>query len=393
MPGGAPMVGPPDRLPPTLDLRLGPQRLALRYLADGAEIYVLAAGSAAEWPSAALRQGRVEVVRNGRGERRQVSLVVDAAERARQLERFRSACGEDRFRDWYPRPGRLLRLTPVDGPSTAARAYDAWLRSEFDAAASTYADAVRGNPLEAYQRERSLAYLRRHLGGRRRLLELGCGPGLETLPLLRDGHEIVAVDVSSEMLERLGANARAEGVSERLARVQGRLRDLPSLDLEGTFDGGYSTFGALSCEPDLSPVRDGLGRRFAPRAPFVAGVLNRTPALEGTIYAATARWRRATARLRSPAPVGLTRYSVDCFAYSPAGLARRFAPFFDASDVEGLGIVVPPPDLLGRFAGHWSLDRLGRLDARVGRTAPFRALGDHFLICLRRASAPRTEAA
>ncbi len=382
-----------DPSPPHLDLLLGAERLPLRYLAEGGRLYLLAGEISAAWPPRALRDGTVRVEREGRAERWRVGLVAEAAERARVVARFRTEAGEARFQEWFPHPGRLLRLTPAEGARAAEPAYDTWLRSEFDSVAESYADSIRGNPIEAYLRERSLDYLRRHLHGRRRLLELGSGPGSETLPLLKDGHEVVAVDVSEAMLQRLGANARAAGVSERLTSVRGRLRDLASLEIEGPFDGGFSTFGALSCEPDLAPVRDGLAGMLNENAPFVAGVLNRTPALELFAYSASARWRRAFGRLRSPVPVGRSRFSVDCFAHSPAGLARRFRPGFVPSDREGVGVVVPPPDQAGRVGNRWALDRLGRLDRALGRRTPFRSLGDHFLICLRRVAPPMAEAA
>ncbi|MCA9678430.1 MAG: methyltransferase domain-containing protein, partial [Myxococcales bacterium] len=71
------------------------------------------------------------------------------------------------------------------------------------------------------------ALAQRLLGGPGRILELGCGSGRLTLPLLRDGHQVVAVDGSPTMLaaleRRLGrAGAAARG---RARVVEGDLRD------------------------------------------------------------------------------------------------------------------------------------------------------------------------
>lgn len=51
--------------------------------------------------------------------------------------------------------------------------------------------------------------------GAGQLLELGCGSGRLTLPLLRDGHRVTGVDLSADMLQRL---------RERLDRVPARVR-------------------------------------------------------------------------------------------------------------------------------------------------------------------------
>lgn len=48
------------------------------------------------------------------------------------------------------------------------------------------------------------------------ILEIGCGTGRYTLPLLRKGHYVAATDVSSESLELLKKQALMEGLSKNL---------------------------------------------------------------------------------------------------------------------------------------------------------------------------------
>ncbi len=68
---------------------------------------------------------------------------------------------------------------------------------------------------------------RRLLGGPGRILELGCGTGRVTVPLVRDGHHVVALDQSAAMLARLAERlARAgKAASGRCRAVEGDLRD------------------------------------------------------------------------------------------------------------------------------------------------------------------------
>lgn len=376
-----------------LELEVGRERVPLRYVEEAGAIFLLASDRASVWPVALLRAGRAAVVVGGLREERRADLVADPDERARIVGRFRAECGEARFGEWFPRPGRLIRLsgTGAGGAPDEPGAFDRWLRSEFDAAAPEYAEQVARDPVEAYLRVRSLAVLRLRLARHRRLLELGSGPGVETLPLLRDGHEVVAVDVSDGMLERLRHTARSEGLAERLTTVRMRLKELETFSGEGPVDAAYSTFGALNLEPDLSPVRRALGRLLPPGAPFVAGAFNRLPALEMLGYASVARWDRALARLRSPTPVGRSRFAVDFFPLSPSALARALRPDFRLSGLEGLGIAVPPPDLYRRLEGRWSLARMESLDRWLGARWPFRGLGDHFVATLTRGVPPAGE--
>jgi ubiquinone/menaquinone biosynthesis C-methylase UbiE len=53
-----------------------------------------------------------------------------------------------------------------------------------------------------------------------RVLELGCGTGRYTLPLLAQGHSVTAVDVSANSLRVLRELAKQAGVSDRLVTLK-----------------------------------------------------------------------------------------------------------------------------------------------------------------------------
>ena len=84
-----------------------------------------------------------------------------------------------------------------------------------------YDRVVRPGPCEAFYRD-----LARQTGGP--ILELACGTGRLTLPLARDGHEVVGLDASPAMLQATQDKADAEGVE--IAFVQ---QDMRAFDLGG----------------------------------------------------------------------------------------------------------------------------------------------------------------
>jgi ubiquinone/menaquinone biosynthesis C-methylase UbiE len=80
-----------------------------------------------------------------------------------------------------------------------------------------------------------------------RVLDVASGSGALSIPVARLGAEVVAVDLSPVMIERLSARARAEG----LANLEGHVMDGQSLDLvDDTFDIAASQFGVMLF-PDL----------------------------------------------------------------------------------------------------------------------------------------------
>ena len=374
-----------------LELRTSRGGVELGFVLTGGELLLVARERSAVWPVEILRDGQAEVrLPDGSVVGGATELLSDPASVRGVLDRFRSKYGDARFARWYDHPARIVRVTlgtaPV-GPS--AGSYGRWIEAEFDSIAEEYDRHILGNEVNRLLRDRSLARLRSVFARPASLLDVGCGSGMETLPMLRDGHQVTAVDVSQRMLDVVRRKAAAEGLGERLRCVHLRARDLATLARSGEdprFDGAYSTYGALNCEPDLGPFARGLAGLLAPGAPFVAGVYNRWCLFEVAAYAVTGQPRRAMGRWRNPVRVGSSRFCVDVFAYSVPTFERRLFPFFVPVSVEGVPVTLPPSDLspylrkLGRRLEVWA-----RWDRSLGGRWPWRYVGDHFLATFVRA--------
>ena len=387
-------LGAADALPEPRDLELlvpsGP--VPLGFVREGTRIYLVASDLSFRWPIELLRTGAARLRIGPRTLVGAAVLVVAPEERDRAAALFRAKFPPDDYDRWYARPARVLRIDLADaGPPpllSAEARYRRWVAAEFDNAAEGYDRQIRTNRISSLLRARSLALLRPALADAHRLLEIGCGSGIETVPMLHAGHEILCVDLSTAMLETVRRRARQEGVAERLTTrslAAGDLARLLGEEGSASFDGAYSTYGALNCEPDLTPVAGALTDLLPPGGRFVAGVYNRWCAIELLGYGLTGQWRRAWARHARPVRAGSSRYGVDIYAYSPGDLFRAFAPAFRARALRAAPAILPPFDLAAyaeKFARRF--DTLARWDARLAAVPPFSALGDHFLAVLER---------
>jgi SAM-dependent methyltransferase len=373
----------------SLELRTSTGTVPLGYAQQEGTVYLVARDRAARWPVDVLRRGSAELALPGGRVRGTPQLVSDREEQVRILSLFRAKYGPERFARWYDHPARVLRVSLDVGPTVhgpGSEHYYDWLQSEFDNVAAEYDRHITGNRMNRLLRHRSLAWLQPRLAGARRLLEIGCGSGMETLPLLQAGHQIVAVDISERMLATVRAKAEGVGLGDRLETRRLRARDLhlllPELGAE-QFDGAYSTYGALNCEPDLTPLPVALHRLLRPEAPFIAGVYNRWCLFEIAGYGASLQTARALGRRQNPVPVGSSRFCVDVYAHSVADFRRLFRSGFSVERIEGVPVMLPPSDLVGyaeKFSRHF--ERLAGWDARIGGRWPFNQLGDHFLMTL-----------
>lgn len=83
-----------------------------------------------------------------------------------------------------------------------------------------YGALPRAGPGDDASTERALR-LAENLPPAPRILDLGCGPGVQTVALLRlSGGTVVALDLFPKMLARTRAAAQAAGVADRLETVQ-----------------------------------------------------------------------------------------------------------------------------------------------------------------------------
>lgn len=219
-----------------------------------------------------------------------------------------------------------------------------------------------------------------------RVIDIGCGTGLDAVRLARAGHVVTATDWSPRMIERTHARAVDERVHERVRALALGAHELDRLAESAEFDGAYSNLGALNCVPDLSAVAEQCARLLRPSGALVFAVIGRICPWEIGHYALRADWRRIGVRFAGGmVPVGMNKRVVWTHYYTPREFYRAFARRFTLESCRSLGLLVPPPYLTRLRERHFSwYERLRRLERQAGRWPGLRSLGDHFLMVLRK---------
>jgi SAM-dependent methyltransferase len=137
--------------------------------------------------------------------------------------------------------------------------------------AQSYDAALAGTPLLALD----LEFVRRHCAPPGRLVDLGCGTGRALVPLAREGHWVLGIDLSPEMLRVAGARAAAAGVA--VERVRANLVELGGL-ADAAFDYAiclFSTLGMVAGADNRLRVLRHAHRLIRPGGKLVLHVHNR----------------------------------------------------------------------------------------------------------------------
>src|SRR2546425_10494320 len=292
------------------------------------------------------------------------------------------------------RPMMHRGTTPDSG-----QAYYRHLERGFDDLAPTYDKDIAANEVTIRMRKIFRKALLEAFHPGRRVIEIGCGTGIDALWLAEQGLEVVATDISQGMVDRVAEKARAMALGSKLICRKLAAKDVGLLGQEfgfESFDGAYSHAGALNMEPELARVPAQLRPLLRESSPFVCSVINRTSLFEVVFYLSVLRPRKAFRRLGDPVPIPISRsgplkgYVVPSRFYTPRETRRLFEENFVLEKLQAMELFLPPANLTGEYSFLKPIFRpLEALENQLSTTYPWNEWGHHTIFTFR-SREPRT---
>jgi ubiquinone/menaquinone biosynthesis C-methylase UbiE len=260
----------------------------------------------------------------------------------------------------------------------------------FDAVAIRYDETFTASKIGQAQRRSVWSELAKAFGPGDRILEIGCGTGVDACFLAERGVRVLACDSSSEMIAVAARRIQENGHQKLIQPLLLRAEDIASLPAGELFDGAFSNFGALNCVADLRQMASDLARRLSPGSLALLCWMGSCCLWEMIWYLAQGnrekafrRWKRngTTARIAEGVFVHVNYPGVRL-------LARTFAPEFRLTSFKGIGVAVPPSYLEPWTRRHprW-FQLFERADSCIARGPGIRALADHVLVRFERTRA------
>jgi ubiquinone/menaquinone biosynthesis C-methylase UbiE len=252
-------------------------------------------------------------------------------------------------------------------------------RVAFDGIASSYDCTFTYSRIGQAQREPMWRAMRKAFQPGDRVLDLGCGTGVDACFLAERGVHVRAVDCSSEMIRVAEQRVACVGKQDSVELQVLAIEQLEQLRGRGPFDGVVSNFGALNCVEDMRSVAKAMAELLRPGATALLCFLGPNCLWEvcwhlahGNPKKALRRWKKASvARLADGSTLQVQYPSVK-------SLVNDFAPEFQLKSWKGIGITVPPSYVeswAGRFP--YAMHFATRLDLVFSGCPGIRGLADH----------------
>jgi ubiquinone/menaquinone biosynthesis C-methylase UbiE len=253
----------------------------------------------------------------------------------------------------------------------------------FDAVASRYDETFTWSAIGRAQRASVWSELAKTFRPGDRILEIGCGTGIDACFLAEGGVRVLACDSSPQMISVTTRRVHDQGHQKLVQPLLLRAEDIATLPTDESFNGAFSNFGALNCVADLRRLACDLARLLEPGSVALLCWMGSCCLWETTWYLAQGKPKKAFRRWNRKGAWSRLADGAFVHVYYPSVslLARSFAPEFRLTSFKGIGVAVPPSYLepWAQRYPRW-IQLCQRADSYLGRSAGVRALGDHVLV-------------
>jgi len=213
-----------------------------------------------------------------------------------------------------------------------------------------------------------------------KILEINCGTGADALSFAKIGHQVLATDISSEMVSIVDEKSNFDNLKTQCISIQ----NLNKID--DSFDLIFSNFGGLNClnTDELSDFAETANSLLKTDGHFIAVVMTNYCMMEHLYLAAKFKWKDVFRRNNKQGiPVNVEGEQVHTYYYSPKEFSQLFTQNFQKKALRPIGHLVPPSYLENYFKTKKTiLQNLYSLDKLILKNETCANWSDHFLIDL-----------
>jgi len=260
------------------------------------------------------------------------------------------------------------------------------MNSAFDSVAKEYDETFTLTKIGKAQREIVWTYLNKIISGKEglRILELNCGTGEDALWFAKNGHKVLATDISEKMLEVTEIKASENNLNDRIKTNKIDLTKVNDFDSNETFDLVFSNFGGINCIPfkDLYNLPAFLKKLIKPSGRLIMVIMPTFCIWEMFYFTLKFDFKKAFRRSstkRVRAKLNGDEMLIDY--YTPILVNKIFQEEFKQITLKPVGFFIPPSYLENFFSSKDKFFNLvKKLESVITDWGTLANYSDHFLI-------------
>lgn len=259
------------------------------------------------------------------------------------------------------------------------------MRAKFDNAASNYDNSFTNSIIGKAQREFVYQHLSKFLKNNsiKSILEINCGTGEDAIWLAKQNFQIIATDISEEMI--LIANRKEK--PENLTFKKLNINAISEFRSDKSFDLLFSNFGGLNClsKQELKLFFENASNIVSENGYLVLVLMPKNTLWEQFYFLLKGDFQKIFRRKKQNIIANVDGEKVITFYHNPNEIVSLAANNFVVKKVNPIGFFVPPSYLESFFRTKPRLiSFLIKLENRVKNISNLAKYSDHYLIVLQK---------
>ena len=251
----------------------------------------------------------------------------------------------------------------------------------FNSAADFYDDAFTFSNIGFLQRNRVYFFLEQFgfFKEKRKVFEINCGTGFDAEEFYRKGHQVIATDGSSKMIE-LCKQLR----SKEIEFYQLSFQEIDKAEKLAKSDFLFSNFGGLNCldKHDLSLMVNTVASKQKRRDQLAWVIIPKHCLWESVYLFVKGRWSQIGRRNTNKAlSVEVDGEKVPTYYHSPKEIESILEKNYNVLQIKPIAFFLPPSYLEPFFSKNkWFLHFLNNFEKLFGNWSLLANWSDHYII-------------
>jgi ubiquinone/menaquinone biosynthesis C-methylase UbiE len=262
------------------------------------------------------------------------------------------------------------------------------MTAAFDDSAASYDEDFTNTSIGRLQRNKVWEYLEKTFSNSfpKKILELNCGTGEDAIFFAEHGCEVLATDVSEQMLAVTKNKTEQRNPFGSVITAKLDMNEFEPADFENNYELVFSNFGGLNCvnPHQLELLLNKIAKILVPHGRIILVVMPKFCLWETFYFTSKFKFKKAFRRQRSQAQkAALTNGEVNVWYHSPVFFRSLTAKYCTIKNIQPIGISLPPSYLQTTFLARNSiLKKLDSLERRLSKYPSLAGFADHYLIDL-----------